>query len=375
LKKLERFFSVFNKKPLDRLPFFADVGWWWSEHTRKGTHKPEYRNKDFFDIAEENGFIAELNPRYYLLQRENIETTEKTETTFDGEGSIVRGKGKIITRTPKGKLKTSFIITSESNLTREFPLKKVEDMKIMEYILDHSKVEPAFEGYSATQKNAGDNGLILALTPHSPLNTLLYDFMGQTNGLIALYKHRNEVESLMNTIDRFQDQIYKIAERVPSKVIKFGEHVHSVINDPRLFKKYQIPFFHRRVKQLHERGKICCCHWDGYFRDLLPLIRETGFDAIEGVTPKPGGDVTLAELKKSIEGTDIVLWGGIPASIFQEPYTDEYFKKYVRNVLKTIAPGDHFIVALGDNLGPTGYMRRIKIINNILEQKGYPIKT
>lgn len=208
------------------------------------------------------------------------------------------------------------------------------------------------------------------LFPHSPVNRILYDIMGQQRGIIALYRHKEEVEDLMLSIERLDDEIYRLAEKLPSKIFEFGEHVHSDINNPRIFRKYQIPYFRKRIRQLHAKGKICYCHWDGYFRSLLPLIKETGFDAIEGITPKPSGDVTLAELLDAVEGK-IVLWGGIPASIFQEPYSDKYFEKYVIDILRTISPGDRFIMGLGDNLGPTGYIHRIRMVNDILEKYGY----
>ena len=38
-----------------------------------------------------------------------------------------------------------------------------------------------------------------------------------------------------------------------------------------------------------------------------------------------------------------------------------------------MAPGDKFIVGLGDNLGPTGFIHRMKMVTNILEEYGYPI--
>jgi hypothetical protein len=375
MKKLERLFAVFEGNKLDRIPFFADVNWWYSQHRSKGTLPYEFKNMDLLGVAKTCGFIAELGGGFYRQKNtaENIEVISKSEYVQDGFGNTKEGWRTTITKTPLGKIERLDVSTSSSNLTKEFPVKTVSDIHVMKYLLDHTSIEPAFEGFSESQKKAGDDGLVLAYTPHSPLNTILFDLMGQYNGLIALNRHKREVEDLMLSIERIQDQIYRFAEKVPSKIIKFGEHVHADINNPKIFKKYQIPYFRKRVKKLHNCKKICICHWDGYFRKLLPFIRETGFDAIEGVTPKPSGDVTLAELRKSLEGTDIALWGGIPASIFQEPYTDKYFKKYVKDTLKTIAPGERFVMALGDNLGPTGLIHRVKIINKILKEYQYPI--
>jgi hypothetical protein len=378
VNKLERFFAVFDGKKIDRLPYAADIFWWYDEHSKSGTLPEEYKNMKLADVARATGILAQLDAGFCRKKRGNVERTEKSEVTYDNEGRMVKKILRFVDRTPVGKLESTYVNLynphmkgPSSSLAREFPVKNVEDMRVMKYIFDHTTVEPAFERYVSAQKSLGGDGIALALIPHSPVNRILLDIMGQLRGLVALYRHRQEVEDLMRSIERVQDEIYKLAEKSPARIFEFGEHVHSDFNDPNIFRKYQIPYFRKRIEQLHGKNKICYCHWDGYFRSLLPLIKDTGFDAIEAITPKPAGDVTMAELREAVEGTDIILWGGIPASIFQEPYSEQYFEKYVIDMLKTMAPGDRFIVALGDNLGPTGSIHRLKMVNDILEEHGY----
>jgi hypothetical protein len=393
MKKLERFFSVLERKKFDRLPFTADICWWYRVNKERNTLPKEYEHMDLIEVARATGVIAQVDTGFYKIETEDVKRIIKTESSeivcngswdptwahgfFSGALNDERlGRKRMVTvmiETPIGKLRTMAIQTPSSEYewwVTEFPVKNREDMRVMKYILDHSRAEPAFEEYIARQKSYGDDGLALPVLPHSPVNRIIYDYMGPQRGLIALLRYQKEVEDLMLSIERLDDEIYQLAEKLPSKIFQFGEHVHSDLDDPRIFKKYQIPYFRKRIAQLHARGKICYCHWDGYFEKLLHLIKETGFDAIEGVTPKPSGDVSLAELRDAVEGK-VILWGGIPASLFCEPYTDEQFKEYVLDMLKTIAPGDGFIVGLGDNLGPTGYIHRVKLVNDILEEHGY----
>jgi len=374
MKNLERIFAVLQGKKFDRLPFVATITWWYNEHRARGTLPEKYKNTDALGVAKDVGFTLLDGTGFYRIRRENIETVVRSELVYDGSALVKKGLTAVVEKTPVGKLESVRVSTGLSNLPKEFPVKTVEDMKTMKYILDHSRVEPTFEEYVSMQKYYGDDGLVLPIIPHSPVNSILYDIMGQQRGIVALYRYQKEVEDLMMSIEGLQDEIYRLAEKLPSKIIHFGEHVHSVINDPRIFKKYQIPYFKKRIAQLHAKGKICSCHWDGHFKDLLPLIKDTGFDAIHGVTPKPSGDVTLTELIDAVEGKT-VLWGGIPAPIFQEPFTDQHFEEYVMNILKTIAPGDRFIMDIGDNLGPTGYIHRLRTVKDILEKHGYyPIR-
>jgi len=392
MRKLERFFAVLRGEKFDRVPFTADICWWYRVNKKHGSLPKEYEDMDLIEVARAVGVIAQVDTGFYSIETENVRRIAKMDgseivcdsawdpTWVHGLFSGIltneekrRREVRVILETPIGKLESTALQTPESEYewwVTEFPVKNREDMKVMKYILDHSRAEPAFEEYIAHQKSYGDDGLALPVIPHSPVNRIIYDYMGPQKGLIALLRYQREVEDLMLSIERLDDEIYQLAGELPSKIFQFGEHVHSDIDDPRIFKKYQIPYFRKRIVQLHGKGKICYCHWDGYFRNLLPLIKETGFDAIEGITPKPSGDVTLQEL---IEATErkVVLWGGIPASLFCEPYTDEQFKEYVLDMLKAIAPGDGFIMGLGDNLGPTGHIHRIKLVNDILEKYGY----
>jgi uroporphyrinogen-III decarboxylase len=374
MKKLERLFAVLQGKKFDRVPFVANIGWWYRIHRRRGSLPKEYRNMDELGVAKSIGFTLQTDTGFIRIVRNNVEKVEKSEKVYGKDGLVKKGWTKIVQKTPVGKLKEAHTRTPTSFLPLEHPVKTVKDMRVLKYILDHSSIEPAFEKTVSVQNSYGDDGITLPLLFHSPVNQIIFGYMGQQRGLIALYRHRKEVEDLMLSIERFQDEAIRLAEKLPHKIVLFGEHVHSDINNPKIFRKYQIPYFQKRIAQLHAKGKICCCHWDGYFRSLLPLIKETNFDAIQGVTPEPSGDVTLAELREAVKGTKITLWGGLPASIFQEPYTDKYFKKYVMDTLKTVAPGDRFIMDIGDNLGPTGQIHRLKMVNDILEKHGhYPI--
>jgi hypothetical protein len=134
-----------------------------------------------------------------------------------------------------------------------------------------------------------------------------------------------------------------------------------------------MPYYEKRVRQLHARGKILYIHIDGYMRTLLPLLREMEFDAIQGFAPRPQGDFTIAELRDAVEGK-IVLWGGIPANILCGEFSDQYVERFILETLKTIAPGDGFIFGIGDMLPPNGYIHRVRLIEKLLEEYGhYPI--
>lgn len=70
-----------------------------------------------------------------------------------------------------------------------------------------------------------------------------------------------------------------------------------------------------------------------------------------------------------------IIWGGIPASILCEGFSDGYVEKFVLDTLDSIYPGDKFIFAIGDMLPPNGYIHRVEMIEDLLEEHSYsPIR-
>jgi len=111
-------------------------------------------------------------------------------------------------------------------------------------------------------------------------------------------------------------------------------------------------------------GMYATSHWDGFVKQLLPLVKETHLDGLECVTPLPQGDVTLEDMKSEMEG--MFLRGGIPA-ILMCPWSNlEALKTHVQILLKTFYP--QIILGISDLLPANADIERISIVNNICKE-------
>ena len=73
-------------------------------------------------------------------------------------------------------------------------------------------------------------------------------------------------------------------------------------------------------------------------------------------------------------GNHVIIWGGIPSVILEDPYTDEQFETALEDLFRTIAPGDAFILGVADNVMPGARLDRIRRITQMVEQHGrYPV--
>ena len=105
----------------------------------------------------------------------------------------------------------------------------------------------------------------------------------------------------------------------------------------------------------------CAVHLDGTVRGLLPQLIATGFDAIEALTPKPGGDLEIEEIRDLAGDSPVILWGGVPGILFAPPFT---WVRVGEHVARVVACWGHrpFVLGVADQVPPDGeigYCRRI----------------
>ena len=96
---------------------------------------------------------------------------------------------------------------------------------------------------------------------------------------------------------------------------------------------------------------------------------------VECFVTAPMVETTLAEAKKAW-GDRVIIWGGIPSAILEEPYTDKQFDAFLDGLFPTIAPGDAFILGVADNVMPGAKPDRLRRISDTISARGrYPIAT
>ena len=187
--------------------------------------------------------------------------------------------------------------------------------------------------------------------------------MGFTKTILFLKRYPSQMENFMMFLEDWDDQMYREISNSPLQIVNFGENLDSNLSPPHYFEKYLIPYYEKRVKQLHRAGKYCHIHIDGSLRDLLPYFEQLPFDGLEALTPKPQGDVNMEEIKDAI-GKKILL-DGIPSILFLPEYSENYLIEYTQNVLELFSP--NLILGVSDELSPNGDIRKIEKISEVVK--------
>jgi uroporphyrinogen-III decarboxylase len=114
-------------------------------------------------------------------------------------------------------------------------------------------------------------------------------------------------------------------------------------------------------------------HADNDSRLILHHLQEAGFDMVETFTTWPQVSCTLAEARQTW-GKRMIIWGAVPSVILEPVYPDDEFEAYMRQVFRTIAPGDALILGVADNIMPGSLLERLERIAEMVAEWGnYPI--
>ncbi len=250
------------------------------------------------------------------------------------------------------------------NYHLEKPLKTVGDIPIVKYILENTEFIFDQIAFEKASELFGPRGEPTGYFSRSPYQRIVLEFLGFEDTIRWLRKYPAEMQYLMDAITAYDDRVYGVLEKSPLKIINFGENIDANLAPPNIYEKFHIPYYRKRVAQLHATGKYCFMHVDGSVKNLLPYLKQVDFDGYEALTPEPQGDVTLEEIKDAIG--DKILVDGIAATLFMSQFSDEEFTRAVQRILELFSP--NLILGVSDELPPNGEIRKAKLVSKIIDE-------
>jgi hypothetical protein len=318
---------------------------WFAWHREFGTMPERYAQMsllDFFDDFD----LSMRYVHYYTGMPDPVARryTEPVKVDHQREGE----RGVTVIHTPHGDLVEKHHLTVDRTWrTVEFPVKTRQDLKGLKWLLERSECRFVPERFEKGSAFVGDRGEPQFWVPKSPYQALCQQYMKLHDFIYALADAPDEVEEVMDLIDRTYDPLYEqLAAYGGAHIINFGENVHESLLSPAYFERYLMPWYEKRAGQLHAAGIYSHMHLDGYFKSLLPFLARMPFDGIEALTPKPQGDVTLEQIKDHIG--DKVLLDGIPAIFFLPHYPQERVQECVERLVELFHP--RLVLGISDEL-------------------------
>ncbi len=348
--------AVFERTPVERVVWQPRLEHWINTHRRQGTLPDRYREMSDLEIYDDLGCSVRgyhlFNPCFRQVHHPDYVSTARDEGDFI----------HVTWTTPAGTLTLVEQRTDLSHLTRDFPVKRVEDLAVIEWILTHRRWEYDADRFARADAEMGDRGAPTIYVSRCSIMRMIIEWLGLERTIYFLADYPKEMEHLIRTIEETDDPLYDLVAKSPIRIVNHGDNVHSDLLPPTLMRTWIMPHYQRRAAQMHAVGKWTFPHWDGYVKPLLPLARECGFDGIEAVTPEPQGDVTLEYAKEQMG--DLILLDGIPAIYFLPDYPVELLVECTRRCLELFWP--NLILGISDEISPPGDIERVRLVSELV---------
>lgn len=273
--------------------------------------------------------------------------------------------------TPAGEISEIFSYMPESSSWAyvKHPVSNLEDLKVLCCLIEHRSMEPIDLG--AYQKRLirwrAEGGIPALALPRSPLAAFFYEWAGVVNGVYLLMDYPETVQKLFALMTRQEDVLLDAICAARPPLVHFADNV-SADNMAGYFDTYMREVYEHRVEKLHRAGVCCAVHLDGVIKGIIGKIASTGVDAIEALTPVPGGDVQAEEIRKLCGRDDVVLWGGVPGLLFSPPYTRDDVRRHVRSVLDAWKDTP-FILGAADQVPADGDISLVRDISEYIQEQ------
>ncbi|HEX9114508.1 MAG TPA: uroporphyrinogen decarboxylase family protein, partial [Anaerolineae bacterium] len=170
----------------------------------------------------------------------------------------------------------------------------------------------------------GDDGIMMCHVTQSPLKALHW-LAGPANASLFISDHPAEMAELARIHeDKALRLVAHLVDEPAAEIFFSGDNLDSAFYSPRFYADYCASFYRRCADLAHSRGKYFVVHACGRSKKLLPQVGASAVDCLEGITPRPQGDVELADVRALTGRARFVVNGGMDAprlTVEEDPET------------------------------------------------------
>jgi len=306
MRPRERWLAAVKLLPVDRLPFWPKL-----DAAYPPAQQPPFNG---MSLAEIHAFIGSDQHVWLPACIRTVRSRTSVET-------ITRGGERVtLYKVSGGKLerRDHWDAPSQSWHPVQFPVRTVEDVKILAEIFADAAVEPNSDALAKTQgavKSLGDNTVIAASIGTSPLMEWVEWLAGIENAHYMLADAAEEVEGLFAVMQKRLVRTAEVAaSSCPADLLYLVENTSTTLISPLQYERYCFPHVSECGRIIRSAGRLFVLHMCGRLKALLPLLAEIPADAFEAFTSPTLGDTTLLDGRAAcpdkclIGGTNAVLW-------------------------------------------------------------------
>lgn len=353
--KRERIIRALHYQPVDRLPWSPLIeDYFISSLPGQGMPMETIEAMRYIgnDIMERH--VAFATSLYRDLTRRVENRNGKTRVYFD---------------TPVGSIYQEYSVTGNTSFATKHFITKPEDLKIYQYIAEHTDYRPEIEKFAERDRYIGDDGIATASGPESPIQEMLQKLCGVENTIYLMYDYPDEMDELLNAMHQRNLKHYRALAQYPTEVVIDYEDTSSTVMNPSMFQNYTAPVIEDYAKIMHDSGKVFITHMCGHLSTFAEMIGCGTQDGIDSVCPPDTGDFYAWDARKCWGDKKVIIGGIDPAELSR--ISVEKSVERTREILDRMPDLNGFILSTGDAVAYGTPIENLKAITDYLNEYGY----
>ncbi len=357
----QRLLAALRGETADCVPFSPNINLWFYYHRARGTLPPELAGcRHPFDALRCLG--ADILARWDTLwAQRTVYTAGEYSETWGGESGLAEERVTAFNIFPPGKTtRCQQFITPVGTLTQEWAYSPEagadyevkhwwtawDEFPAVRYMLEATEYQFDATMFQEWAARLGDDGVMMCHVTQSPLKTLHW-LAGPANASLFIIDHPDEMRELAAIHEaRALGYLEQIVDLPEAHVFFSGDNLDSAFYPPRFYDDFCAGFYRRCAEIVHSRGKFFVVHACGRSRKLLSRVGADGIDCLEGVTPRPQGDVELGEVRSLTGNPNFVVNGGMDAPrLTLEGDAEAAIDAYSRDLFAAMGDRRRFIFA------------------------------
>lgn len=371
MSQRERILSVYRGQTPDVVPYMLDLSHWYYHKFKRpwdlsiSYDKPEYALIDYHRTMGAGFYVPNLGSFHAARYGDDVEA-ETYKETIDGKNAITWRL-----TTPLGTIKRSRIWEDDSYSwgIRDWGVKTENDLRVLGYALAGRTYTPIWEHYNDWKDYVGDLGIVYMLVGYSAMGHIMNYWMGSVETVYAASDWPDTLHEVVDAINANCLKLIDLVAESPAEIVCMGDNFSSDLQPPSFYSTWSRPYYTEAIRRLHAAGKYVAVHIDGRLRGALTMIRDSGADAADAVTPVPTGDLTPAECRAEA-GPDFILSGGVAPALWLPEVDIKAFERAVIEWLELRKISPRIIANAGDQVPPGAEERRITLMRDLVEEYG-----
>lgn len=236
-------------------------------------------------------------------------------------------------------------VTGNTVYVAKHLVETLEDMKVFQYVCEHTTFQEKIREFIEEDKRIGDMGIASVDGGFSPVQQLLQYIAGVENTVYLTMDYPDEMEELMAVMHEKNKRLYQTIFQYPCDFVFAYEDTSTTVMSRTMFEDSSLPAINDYADLVHAQGKVFITHMCGKLTGFKDLIAKGRQDGIDSVCPPETGDLYPWDARKAWGAKRVI--GGIdpPSLVLQNR---ESILKYVREIVEKVEDKRGFILSTGD---------------------------